>query len=286
MKRTLKMAARPTGLLIIIAVLLSCGGSKGDFSSHRKEGIKAYEAGDYNKALNHFRSAFLLEPSDRDNLFDLGRTYKKMSLLDSALAYFRRARLLYSNDREINKQVLDLCVGTDDNKTALQAIASLIATGDNERMYWPLLAELNYRDGNYQSAAHYYNLLVADEPKRPNYYLLLSGTLAQMGDFSQSNAVLEKAVQVFGPSAEFFANMGINFLNMKDRAKAEEYMRMSLQLAPDNPALWVNLANILSEEAGRSKKKEALEIYKKYRDNAPAGFRIDSLILELEAELR
>jgi len=263
---------------------MSCGSDR-DFAAKQEAGQKAFEEGDYNKAVNLFREAYLIQPSNRDVLYELGRTFKKLSLYDSALAYFKRGKLLYSNDRPINKEILDLSIGANDTKGALGAIASLIASGDNEKMYWPLMAELNYRENNLSLAAHYYQLLIKDNPRQANYFLMLSRVLAQMGDFEQSNGVLNLAIEAFGPSPEFYNNLAINYMKMKDLARTEEYMRMSLKLDTTSAPMWINLANILSDEGSRAKKQEALKIYKKYQKDAPPGFKIDSLIQALESEL-
>lgn len=286
MMKTMGSATSFFFVFLVGILAINCGKSDKEFAARRGEGLKAFESGDYNKAVNLFKEAYLIKPSDRDILVDLGRTFKKLSLYDSALAYFKRGKILYNSDRSINKEILDLSIGANDTKGALLAIATLISTGDNERMYWPLLAELNYREKNYTLAVHYYQLLLKENPREPNNYLLLSGVLSQIGQFEESNGILTLAIQSFGPSPEFCTNMAINYMNLKNLAKAEEYMRMSLRLDPNSIPIWINLANLLGEQNDKAKKKEALEIYKKYRIGAPEGFKIDSLIGVLENELK
>ncbi len=267
-------------------LVASCGESNKDFDTLKIEGEKAFGAGDYGKAINLLRKAYSIRPSDRDVLFELGQTFKKLSTYDSALAYFKRGKLLYTNDRPINREVLELSMAANNNRDALMAISTLIATGDNEKMYWPFLAELNYREKNYTSAVHYYQLLLKAYPEKADYYLAQSGILAQLGRFEESNEVLGLGIQNFGPTVEFCTNMAINYLKMKNYTKAEEYTRMSLKLEPNSVPIWLNLANLLSDQNDKAKKREGLEIFKKYREGAPEGFKIDSLIGVLEAELK
>ncbi len=275
-----------TAFLFGFLSLMGCGNKAKDFDSLKSSGEQALGAGDYNRAINQLRLAFRIRPSDRDILFLLGTGYKKVEQYDSAYSYFKRAKLLYANDRPINKEILDLAPGLNDINGALNAIAVLIATGDNEKMYWPLLAELNYRREDLQTAAKYFQLLIADNPNDKTYYLYLSNTFAQLGDFEGSNRVLFKAVETFGPSAEAYANMAINYLSMKDMAAGETYFRKSVEIDPNNVPIWINLANVLSEQKDPAKKKEALAIYMKYKDQTPKGFKLDSLIPALEAELK
>ncbi len=273
-------------LVILILLFGGCGKSDGDFESIRKDGLDAYTTGNYNKAINLFKQAFLISPSNRDILYDIARTFKKISLFDSSISYYKRARILYPNDREINKELLELCVSTRDSKAALQVIASLISTGDNERMYWPLLAEYNYKEKNLISAVHYYQLLINEYPDNKTNYLYLSGTLSELGQFEESNKALIAALKLFGPSMEFYSNMAINHIKLKNPVKAEEYMRLSLELNPNSIPLWVNLANLIADMDDKAKKKEALQIYKQFREELPPGFKVDSLIGVLENQLK
>jgi tetratricopeptide (TPR) repeat protein len=281
-KNCLALLALFFGLLL----LAGCGRSAKDFDSLKASGEQAFGKGDYNLAINKLQQAYRIKPSDRDILFLLGTAFKKVDRYDSAYSYFKRARLLYATDRPINKEILELAPTFNDIDGALNAIAVLIATGDNEKMYWPLLAELNYRREDLQTAAKYFKLLIADNPNDKTYYLYLSNTLAQLGDFQQSNGVLFKTIENFGPSAEAYANIAVNYLNKKDFAAAEEYFRKSLDIDPPNIPIWIDLANVLSEQKDIAKKKEALAIYKKYQEQAPKGFKIDSLIPALETELK
>jgi tetratricopeptide (TPR) repeat protein len=82
-----------------------------------------------------------------------------------------------------------------------------------------------------------------------------------------------------------YAQMAINYITLKDFSKSEEYFRRAIELDQTNVSLWVNLANVLSEQDNREKKEEALTIYRTYSINTPEIFNIDSLIDALEREL-
>jgi predicted Zn-dependent protease len=68
--------------------------------------------------------------------------------------------------------------------------------------------------------------------------------------------------------------------------KAEEFMRKSVAVNPNNVPIWINLANLLSEQKDINKKKEALQIYKKYLKETPKAYKLDSLIIVMEKEIR
>jgi len=278
-----------TGLLLIIGALIifaGCSGEKGNVEEFKRNGDIAFRAGDINRAINLFREGLEIKPSDRDLLFNTGICFKRLDMLDSALVYFRRAKVLYRHDRQVNQELVHLCPIFGDYDCGINAIATLVALGDNEKIYWSRLAELYYRKGEMAMAAKYYKLMIADNPDNQQTYLLLATTLAQMGKTDESNAFLQAAIDRFGPSQEAYTNMAVNYITKKDMKKAEEYFRKSLALKPDNVPVWINLANVLSSTDSRAKKLEALEIYKKYREQTPAIYNLDSLIPALEQETK
>lgn len=266
-------------------IFAGCGEKTSDAGQLKLEGLKALDAGDYSKAINIFREALKMQPSDRDLLYNLGLSYKKFDLYDSAYVYFRRAKVLNVRDREINKEIIDMAPAFGDYTDAINAIAVMVATGDNEKMYWPRLAELYYRNEDMFMAVKYCKLIIDDDPENRDYYLYLSRSLSQLGKFGESNETLMEALKRFGPSSEGYANIAVNYVALDNLDKAEENFRKSININPDNISSWINLARILAEQDSRAKKEEALEIFKKYREQTPPTYLLDSLIPALEAEL-
>jgi protein O-GlcNAc transferase len=285
MPKTFSYICASVLLSFILWFIAGCADNSQNVEYFKATGKAAFDAGKFNDAINIFKKGLRIKPSDRDLLYYTALSFKRLDILDSALVYMKRAKILYTRDREINEELIDLCAIFRDYDCALNAIAVLIASGENERKYWPALSELYYRNNDMYMAAKYCRLILAEDSSKENYYIYLSGALSQMGKFEESNEVLEKAVERFGPTAESYGNMAINYLQMGKLDKAEECSRNSLALKPDNIAVWINLANVLSESKNRAKKEEALEIYKKYYSETPKLYNLDSLIRVLEDEL-
>jgi tetratricopeptide (TPR) repeat protein len=134
-------------------------------------------------------------------------------------------------------------------------------------------------------AAKYFRLLLADKPDEPDYYMYLANSLAIMREFSEANDILKKGLERFGPSAEVYVNIGVNYINLDNYPEAEKYIRKALDISPGHIPTLINLANVLSSQNSREKKLEALEIYKGARDLTPEAFKVDSLIEVLQTEL-
>ena len=272
-------------ILLLMAVMAGCGGNSGDVEQMKQQGLNALDAGDYSKAINIFREALKAKPSDRDLLYNLGLSYKKFDIYDSAYTYFRRARVLYVRDREINREIAEMAPAFGDFKDAINAIAVMVASGDNEKIYWPRLAELYYRDKDMYMASRYCRLIIDDDPEQKDFYLYLSQALSQMGQFAESNQTIKDALKRFGPSSEAYTSIAFNYLALDSLDTAVAYLRKSVEVNPDNPTNWVKLALVMAEQNDKSAQKEALEILKKYRDQTPPAYKLDSLIPALEARL-
>jgi len=265
--------------------MIGCGEKAADVGKLTAEGRRALDSGDFNKAVNIFKKALREKPSDRDLLYYLGLSFKKLDIYDSAYTYFRRAKILYVHDREINREIIEMAPMYEDYEDAINAIAVMVLTGDNEKMYWPKLADFHYRNMNMYMTVKYCKLIIADDPESKDYYLYLSRALSQMGKFEESSNVLFDALERFGPSSEAYANIAVNYISLNNIPKAEEFFRKSLAINPKSIPTWINLANILTEQDDRAKKEEALGIFKQYYEQTPPAYKLDSIIPALEAEL-
>jgi len=272
-------------LLVLAAGLTGCGKKAETLEQMRVDGKKALDAGEFNRAVNIYKQALKEKPSDRDLLYYLGLSFKRLDMIDSALVYLRRAKLLNPRDREINKELIELCPAVGDFEGAIKAIAVMISTGDNEQMYWPALAELYFLVDDSYMAAKYNALLIAADSDLAPAYMKLATSYSKMGRYGQSNEVMFRALDRFGPLAETCGNIGINYVGLQQFEEAEVYFRLSLEIDPEHAPTALNLAHALGEQDDRAKKEEALRIYRQYASQAPPAYNVDSIISVLEGQL-
>jgi tetratricopeptide (TPR) repeat protein len=275
--------------IFLIAVglffVFGCGQGKDDTADSTEKGRTALDKGEFIEAVNIFREALNQKPSDRDLLFLMGTAYKKLDMFDSAIVYFKRGKILYDHDREFNEELVELCPMFGDFSGAINAIATLVLLGDNEQMYWYRLAELYYYDRQLTMAVKYYKLLIDENPQRASVYLKLSHTLSELKKYDEAIKVLHQCLDSIGSTPEAWANLGLNYMSTNQIDDAEAAFRSSLALDSDNTLIWINLANLLSSQDNKEKKKEALSIYRRYQGQVPPAYKVDSLIAALEAEL-
>ncbi len=271
--------------ILLLFCFSGCGETANDFESVKNKGQEQLDQGNFFKATEYFHQALIFKPSDRDVIYSLGQTYKKLDMYDSAMAYFKKGRILYSHDREINKELVELCPAYGDFSGAINSIASLIASVDNEQIYWYKLAELYYYNKEPLMAIKYYKLLLDENPERASIYLKMAHTYSELGRYDEANKILNNSIAAIGPTAEVYANMGINKMIKNDYDEAEALLRKSVALDNSNNLVWINLANLLTMKENRDSDLEAYQIYKQFETGAPPGFKLDSIIPSLEIKL-
>jgi len=271
-------------LLAAVSVLLGCSGEE-NYEALAQKGRDALNNKDYNEALHNFQKALHLKPSDRDMLYSIGLAFKGLEMPDSAISYLGRADVLYPSDREINEELLRLCPLVEDYECALTAVKTLIATGDNEEMFYIFLADFNYFLGNNFLAEKYYRLLIKEQPNETRYYINLADALTKMQKYDESTKVLLTAMNRFGPNPFVFSNIAANYVPQKKFAEAEKYLRKAVEFDPNSLSLLINLAHVLSAQDDKEKKREAIMIYRANYMDIPNLFNVDSLINVLEKEI-
>jgi len=272
-------------LIILVMYVGGCGDDTKTTETIFKDGREAMNDGDFVKAINIFRDGLTTDPSNRDFLLQTGIAFKKLDIFDSSIVYFRRGNILYGSDRDFNKNLVDLCPLFGDYSGAITAIATLVRLGDNERMYWYQLAELYYLNRELTMAIKYYKLLIDENPERASIYMKLANSYSELEKYRDAVSVLNNLIKNLGPTTEVYANLGLNYVALKDNQKAEDAFRNSLAIKSGNVPVWINLANILSSSTDRYKRIEALEIFREYRNQVPLAYRLDSIIPALEQEL-
>ncbi|MEW6051600.1 MAG: tetratricopeptide repeat protein [Candidatus Zixiibacteriota bacterium] len=279
---------RPSLILIALAfVFTSCKTESGKIEDLKARGQKAFLNSQYKEARESFLKALAIKPSDRDLLYFTGLCYKRDYIYDSALLYLKRADILYPGDREINLEVYSVAVATKSWKEAVGAIMVLVSTGDPLEIYLEQLTQMYVRLDEPLNVVYYLRKLVASRPDSALHYLQLANALLVVESLDVAVGVIDSAVARFGPRNELVATRATIAAYQGKYDEAEKvYRTLLLTDSTRTPQYKLNLANVLSLQSEKAKKREALELYKAVRNQVDAVYRIDSLIDTLEKELR
>ncbi len=269
----------------LLALLIGCGGSE-SVEELRKTGKKAFLEQDYSKARNLFLKGITIAPSDKDLLYFTALCYQRDFVYDSALFYLKRADLLYPDDRELNQTIREVALTLGEWKDAIHATYVLAETGDGYEQYFSQIAEMWNRAGSSLNALYWIRKAMDSQPDNPNWYLQTANFAAICDSFDLAITIMDSALHVFGEDFRFIANKATYYSHQGRYEEAEKLLRPIATCDTANAAYRLNLAHTLSSQKSRSKKREALKIYREIQSEIDPGHHLDSLITKLEQELK
>jgi len=271
-------------LLCLTAFLAGCGGSD-SVEELKSGGLKAFTDGKYVKARELLLKAIEKNPSDKDLLFFAGMSYKREFYYDSALFYLKRADLLYPKDREINKEIYEVALAVSEWEYAIRAIMVLVDTGDKLEDYYYQLADL-YANTDYPLNVFFYLRRAYDKGMDdPNRFLQFANAAAIVDSMDLAFQVIDSAIARFGENPQFLTSKAKFHAYRQDYKTSEKMLRSMLKEDTASAEVKFNLANVLSMQDSKKKKREALELYKEVKPQIQQ-YNIDSVITALEEELK
>ncbi len=272
-------------IFLFTLLLVGCTQEPQTLDELRTAGEKAFLNADYKAAQLYLQKALLIKASDRDALYYLGQTFQKLQLDDSAVYYFKRADILYPNDRELNKAIYKSAAMIGDNENKIKAINVLVKTGDSPDRYYFELANLNLKTGNIIVSFHLLRKIWEDGTDDQNIYLALGNVAAQVDSVDFAVKITKEAIERFGEKEQFVTNLAIYLAGAGKLAEAEKVIKNQLRKNPKSQNIQITLANILTLYDSKAKKHEGLKIYQDLRIEYGNIMSLDSLIFNLVQEL-
>lgn len=274
-------------MLALVAYLVGCSGSPKTVEELTVAGDNAFTSEKYTEARGFYQQGLLLKPSDRHLLYFTGMTFRREKQFDSALAYIKRADLLHPGDRELNLEIHDLARETNEYRYAIEAIKTLIATGDQEQPYWAELAELYAKDSSPMMTYYYQKLIVDQHPKAPEEYMRFVNVALAIESVQVATDYVDSAIVQFGERNELLANKAYILAYQRKYGEAEALFRRIVEADSTMFGYRLGLANVLSMTDDRKKLAESLEQFRRLKAMPGSDqFNVDSLITELEDRLK
>ncbi len=272
-------------LLLLTVLCLSCAKEPKTFEELQTAGENAFIDNDYSSAKLYLHKALQLKSSDRDALYYLGQTFQKTHDDDSAVYYFKRADILYPNDRELNQAIYKSAKIINDYENCIKAINTLIKTGDAAEPYYFELADLNLKKGNIIVSFQLLRKIWEKGTDDPGIYLGLGNVAVQVDSVDLAIRVLKEAIEKFGEKEQFVMNLAIYLAGADKLPEAERTLKKLLVKQPNSQVIKFNLANILSMYDSKAKKEESLKLYQNLRVEYGNVMGLDSLIIDLLQQL-
>ncbi|MBA3066274.1 tetratricopeptide repeat protein [bacterium] len=216
------------------------------------------------KAANYYRRAAELKQDNADVDFSLGRIYMKKELYDKAEIHFIKA---VQNAPDNPLMRFTLAVFYEAEKKWHQAIEQykVIAELDPSSVNALIkIGEIYSGLGKYADAEKFFLDALAKEPDNFSAIAALAGIYEKQKEWEKLKDVLLKIHIVKDDYPEVEMYLGLAYLNLNDKEKAEEYFKRAVNINPENAPVYYSLALIYMDAKDYTKALDSLDTCEKY----------------------
>jgi len=248
-------------------------------------GVQAGKEKDYQKALEEFTTATIIDPANPDAFNNLGFAYTNLDRLDEALEAYRIVLELDPENvaAKINSGVIHFQKDQVEQAAEMFESALMIDPGNTNALnMWTLSLETladEQRQGLAQAAARDDSLKVLEEvketlneavrvyrmaieahPEEKNFVYNLGVLYArELKNFQAAEPLFHKVVELDPEDVDAWFNLATAQLNMDDMDGAMVSLEKAVELTPDNPDVWYQLGIIYIKKGMKEKGEEAFE---------------------------
>jgi superkiller protein 3 len=248
-------------------------------------GVQAGKEEDYQKALEEFTTATIIDPSNPDAFTNLGFAYTNLDRLDEALEAYNKALELDPDNvaARINSGVIHF--QKDQEEQAAEMFRSALETdpgNKNALNMWTLSLE-NLADEQRRAlttaataedtmrimetvqetlneTVKVYRRAIEAHPEEKNYVYNLGVLYArELKNFQAAEPLFEKVTELDPGDVDAWFNLATAQLNMDDLDGALMSLEKSVELTPDNPDVWYQLGILYIKKGLKEKGEEAFK---------------------------
>ena len=182
-------------LLLILLVLVSCGGKEERKAKYLEKGKVYLEDKNYDKARIEFRNVVQIDPKYPEVYFFMGRLEEEKKELGSAVGNYKKAIELDDKYAEPKVRLARLysIIGTEQYLSEARELIDQVLAADKENNEAKLvLSIINYRGGDKEKALKDIESLVADSPLLVEGVSLLAANYDTNDQYAKAIGIIEK----------------------------------------------------------------------------------------------
>jgi Tfp pilus assembly protein PilF len=227
-------------------------------------GWKAYEEGRLNDAKSLLEEAARISPSVADYQAALAEVDSKLGQQDAAIQHFRRAILLKPSDTEFRLDLAQILQKKGDDQEALRILQIAHPTPDLSDAWHFSRGFSLFRLGSFAPAANEFKLLVQKPQFRASASFFLGNIAYTQGRFVDAEPYLAGAVElgnVEGNKAfnAYAYDYGLVLFKLGKYAEADRQFRTSIAHYDKDPLPWMFLGRCAEEMGDYSQAIAMLE---------------------------
>ncbi len=215
-------------LCINILALTGCNEGKDNY----KQGLAAYEEGDYETASKEFKEAISLSPYRGDYFLSYGNTLLKLENYEEAINIFNQV-ITDKDSQEVRQNNKKACYGKgiayyniQEYKKAIEQFDLALAINEIEDMNLDILlykGDSQIAGQLYEDAIETLSLAIDMEPSDPNMYLKRANVYTKLKEYSKAEADLDEAISQEPDNYDYYF---AKYTLLEEQNKEEEGKRV------------------------------------------------------------
>lgn len=217
------------------------------------EGIKMFEAGDFNKATEYFTLS-----ADIGNYPDVNKNedaiYFNIALSNEKAGKFKEARQAYKQSAEVNyepvncyRKVAELYINENDSANYVQTLQEGISKVADNQVLMLVLIDYYSKAKQFDEALSYLDKAIANEPNNKVYYFAKGTFFDQSSKYDDSYAAYAKALEIDPQYFDAIYNTGVLLFN-----KGADLYNQANDLPPNETKKYDELTELAFQEFQKS----------------------------------
>ena len=212
-------------------------------------GMLAYDRGDMDGAVQHYRRAVEIRPLYDEGFNNLGNALAREGKIDEAIEQYRRALAINPNLAEAHNGLGSALVQQGNVAGAIEQYSQALAIKPDYAEAHNNWGAALARTGDMSSAIEHYQRALAIDPAYAAAYDNWGNALVRLGKPALAVAQYEAALRIHPDNPDVMRNLGVALAQQGRMADAADQFRRALALNPNDADLKTYLAR--AEEASK-----------------------------------
>ena len=230
------------------------------------QGKSAFDAEQFDLAIEPFSKFLLIHPEDIEATHLLGRSYEASGDAENALRLYVRTLELNPNHTDVLMRSAQIYRGQNDPQTALTMLTKLIAIEPTNVDAHYLSGILYVELGRSEEALDAFLATIRLNENRLDAHYQIVALYEQQGDIDNIIKWYETIIRLDSTKADPFLRLGALYLRRGDKDNVIRVYEPGLELEPNHPYAQYSLAIIFEERQDIQKAIKHLELANRYDD--------------------
>ncbi len=230
------------------------------------QGKSAFDAEQFDLAIESFSKFLLIFPEDIEATYLLGRSHEASGEVENALRFYARVLELDANHTDVLMRSAQIYKGQNDPQNALAMLMKLIAIEPTNVEAYYLSGILYVELGRSEEALDAFLATTRLNPDHLDAHHQIASLYEQQGDIDSLIERYETIIRLDSSKADPFLRLGALYLRRGDKDNVIRVYEPGLEIEPNHPQAQYNLAVIFEEREDNEKAIKHFKLANRYDD--------------------